>query len=201
MNSHSSSVSWVRVTHDDLPDQALPQGRIPIIDHNPIRALGDLPDAVGVGWGNNGNVMVARGDNLWNPNGPAQSTIPIVAIDSWESSRPCFTEIAPFPVGVDTWISLYLAITKNPNRGRFLFDSGTGTARLDWQTSQNQSSIDAARSVLDVIYQEEGTAYRSDLFGVGKVWGDDLTYHPLGGCVLGRGRTTTAACPDIGAST
>ncbi|MFC6083462.1 GMC oxidoreductase [Sphaerisporangium aureirubrum] len=148
--------------------------------------LPDLPDAVGEGWGNNGNVMVARADNLWAPKGPVQSTIPVIAIDNWDSSTPCFAEIAPFPVGVETWIGLYLAITKNPNRGRFEFDSGTGTVGLDWRTAQNQPSVDAARSVFDVINQREHTTYRSDLFGVGKVWGDDLTYHPLGGCVLGQ---------------
>lgn len=148
--------------------------------------LADLPDEVGSGWGNNGNVMVARAGHVWNPTGSLQSGMPVVGIDNWQSAAPVFAEIAPFPAGVELWISLYLAITKNPNRGRFTFDSATGTVGLDWRTAQNRPSIEAAKTVFDVINAKEGTVYRSDLFGAAKVWGDGLAYHPLGGCVLGR---------------
>ena len=55
---------------------------------------------------------------------------------------------------------------------------------LTWQTAQNQPSINAAKRVFDAINAKQGTVYRTDLFGVYKTWGDDLTYHPLGGCVL-----------------
>ncbi|MGI5160637.1 GMC oxidoreductase [Microbispora sp. CA-102843] len=154
-----------------------------------MKALGrlpDLPDAVGRGWGNNGNVMVARAGHVWNPTGALQSGMPVVGIDNWASSAPVFAEIAPFPAGVELWISLYLAITKNPNRGRFAFDQATGAVGLTWQTAQNRPSVEAARTVFDAVNRKEGTVYRSDLFGVGKVWGDDLAYHPLGGCVLGQ---------------
>lgn len=40
MNSHSTSVSCSRATHEDLPDQSSPRERISQIDHNPVRALG-----------------------------------------------------------------------------------------------------------------------------------------------------------------
>jgi cholesterol oxidase len=95
-----------------------------------------------------------------------------------------FAEIAPFPAGTELWISLYLAITKNPNRARFTFNSGTGKVDLSWQTAWNQPAIDAAKRVFDTINAKQATIYRTDLFGVYKTWGDDFTYHPLGGCVL-----------------
>jgi len=147
--------------------------------------LPNLPTAVGQNWGNNGNVMVGRANHIWNPTGALQSGMPAVGIDNWsDSAGPVFAEIAPFPAGTELWVSLYLAITKNPNRGRFVYNTGTGKVDLTWQTAQNQPSVDAAKRVFDAINTSQGTIYRTDLFGVYKTWGDDLTYHPLGGCVL-----------------
>jgi cholesterol oxidase len=153
-----------------------------------MKALGklpNLPDGVGKGWGNNGNVMVGRANHIWNPTGALQSGMPAMGIDNWaDTAGPVFAEIAPFPAGTELWISLYLAITKNPNRGVFSYNSGTGGVDLSWQTAWAQPSIDAAKRVFDTINTKQVTVYRSDLFGVNKVWGDDFTYHPLGGCLL-----------------
>lgn len=147
--------------------------------------LPDLPDSVGAGWGNNGNVMVARANHLWDDTGSLQSCIPCLGIDNWaDTGGPVFAEVSPIPAGLETFISLYLSITKNPNRGKFTFNSGSGGVDLNWQTSWNQTSIDSAKRVFDKINKKEGTIYRTDLFGLSKVWGDDFTYHPLGGCVL-----------------
>jgi cholesterol oxidase len=55
---------------------------------------------------------------------------------------------------------------------------------LNWQASWAQPSIDAAKRVFDKINAGEGTIYRTDLFGGYKTWGDDFTYHPLGGCLI-----------------
>lgn len=150
------------------------QGRLPA-----------LPASVGEGWGNNGNVMVARaGLDL---TGALQSGMPAMGIDNWaDPTAPVFAEIAPFPAGSELWINLYLAITKNPNRARFTFNASTGKVDLSWTASMAQPSIDAAKRVFDAINKKAGTVYRTDLFGVYKTWGDDLTYHPLGGCVLNK---------------
>ena len=145
--------------------------------------LADLPSAVGQGWGNNGNVMVGRAG--WDLTGALQSGMPAMGIDNWaDPNGPVFAEIAPFPAGTELWINLYLAITKNPNRAAFVFNSSTGKVDLTWQASQTQPSIDAAKRVFDKINAKAATIYRTDLFGVYKTWGDDLVYHPLGGCVL-----------------
>ncbi|GIF22768.1 cholesterol oxidase [Actinoplanes tereljensis] len=153
-----------------------------------MRAQGKLPNlpaAVGQGWGNNGNVMVARANHIWNTTGALQSGMPAMGIDNWaDTAGPVFAEIAPFPAGTELWISLYLAITKNPNRGQFTWNSSTGSVGLSWQTAQNAPAIAAAKRVFDTINKAQSTVYRSDLFGSNKVWADDLTYHPLGGCVL-----------------
>ncbi|SDT20217.1 GMC oxidoreductase [Actinoplanes derwentensis] len=155
-----------------------------------MRAQGRLPglsSTVGQGWGTNGNVMVGRANHVWVPTGGLQSGMPAMGIDNWaDPAGPVFAEIAPFPAGTELWISLYLAITKNPNRARFSYDSSTGSVGLNWTAAQNAPSAAAAKRVFDTINAAQGTVYRTDLFGSNKVWGDELTYHPLGGCVLGQ---------------
>jgi cholesterol oxidase len=87
--------------------------------------LANLPSEVGKNWGNNGNVMVGRAG--WDLTGALQSGMPAMGIDNWaDPAGPVFAEIAPFPAGTELWINLYLAITKNPNRASFQFNSTTG---------------------------------------------------------------------------
>lgn len=154
------------------------------------RETGTLPDLnaeVGRHWGTNGNIMLGRANHVWDPTGTVQSGMPALAIDNWDDpENPVFAEIAPVPAGIETWASLYLAITRNPERAGFVYDDVADSVRLDWSDSQGQPSVDAARAVFDRINQANGTVYRHDLFGGTRVFEDRFTYHPLGGCALGR---------------
>ncbi|MFI7700471.1 GMC oxidoreductase [Nonomuraea sp. NPDC049480] len=153
-----------------------------------LRATGALPNLngeVGKGWGDNGNVMVGRANHMWDPTGSLQSSIPCCGIDNWAAGG-AFAEVAPLPTGIETYASFYLSITKNPNRAQFTWNAAAGKVELNWQTAWKQPSIDMAKTIFDPINAKEGTIYRTDLFGVYKVWGDHLTYHPLGGAVLNR---------------
>lgn len=153
-----------------------------------LKATGALPNLsgeVGKGWGDNGNVMCGRANHLWDPTGKLQSAIPCSGIDNWAAGG-AFAEVAPLPTGIETYASFYLSITKNPNRAQFSWNAATGQVDLDWQTSWKQPSIDMAKTIFDKINAKEGTIYRTDLFGVYKIWGDHLTYHPLGGAVLNK---------------
>ncbi|MFE0146244.1 GMC oxidoreductase [Nonomuraea sp. NPDC059007] len=153
-----------------------------------LKATGALPhlnNEIGKGWGDNGNVMCGRANHLWDPTGKLQSTIPCSGIDNW-SAGGAFAEVAPLPTGIETFASFYLSITKNPNRATFTWNSATSSVDLNWQTSWKQPSIDMAKTIFDKINAKEGTIYRTDLFGVYKIWGDHLTYHPLGGAVLNK---------------
>ncbi|MEU0075172.1 GMC oxidoreductase [Streptomyces sp. NPDC006332] len=155
------------------------------------RATGTLPrlDAsVGAGWGTNGNVMLGRANHLWDTVGANQSTMPVMGIDDWaNAANPVFAEIAPLPAGLEHWVSLYLAITKNPQRASFSYDSGTGGVRLGWSAAQSAVSVSMAKKLFDRINAANSTIYRYDLFGSSnKIFADDFTYHPLGGCVLGK---------------
>ncbi|MET9296617.1 GMC oxidoreductase [Streptomyces sp. NPDC003077] len=149
--------------------------------------LSGLNEAVGAGWGGNGNIMTGRANHVWNPTGSKQSAIPVLAIDDWANpTHPVFAEIAPMPAGLETWVSLYLAITKNPERGRFTYDKATDKLGLNWTRDQNTPSVEAARSLFDRVNKANVTMYRYDLFGDTRNFADDFTYHPLGGCVLGQ---------------
>ncbi|WP_338693223.1 GMC oxidoreductase [Streptomyces sp. Q6] len=153
-----------------------------------LKATGRLPALnaeVGQGWGDNGNVMCGRANHLWDPTGALQASIPTGGIDNWAAGG-AFAEVAPLPTGIETYASFYLSITKNPNRGRFTYNPTTGGVDLDWQTAWKQPSITAAKTIFDKINAKEGTIYRTDLFGTYKIWGDHLTYHPLGGAVLNK---------------
>ena len=155
--------------------------------------LPDLPRSVGEGWGHNGNVMTARTNKIWNPTGALQSTMPAMGINDWNHpTRPVFAEITPLPTGFENWVSMYLAITRNPERGRFVYDPVTDGARLEWSRVQNQRTVADAKALIDRINLQQGTQYRTDLFGGAKAFADDFCYHPLGGCVLGQ------ATDDVG---
>ncbi|UOX88652.1 GMC oxidoreductase [Amycolatopsis sp. FBCC-B4732] len=148
--------------------------------------LPELNDAVGLGWGTNGNVMLGRANHVWDTTGSLQSGMPALGIDNWaDPVHPAFAEIAPVPAGLETWVSLYLAITKNPERGHFTYDAASDSAKLRWSASQGQPSIDAAKALFDKVNRANKTIYRYDLFGDTRTFENRFTYHPLGGLVLG----------------
>ncbi|KAA5835081.1 GMC family oxidoreductase [Saccharopolyspora hirsuta] len=153
------------------------------------RDTGTLPELgpeIGQGWGPNGNVMVGRANHVWDSTGRTQSGMPALGIDAWDDpEHPVFAEIAPVPAGVELWLSLYLAITKNPERGHFSYDPATDTARLHWNAEQGKTSIQQAKALFDKINRANGTTYRTDLFGDTRAFENRFTYHPLGGLVLG----------------
>ncbi len=153
-----------------------------------LKATGALPNLsteVGKGWGDNGNVMCGRANHMWDATGALQSSIPTAGIDNWAAGG-AFAEVAPLPTGIETYASFYLSITKNPHRAAFSWNASTNKVDLDWQTAWKQPSINMAKTIFDKINSKEGTIYRTDLFGLYKIWGDHLTYHPLGGAVLGK---------------
>ncbi|GGX97189.1 cholesterol oxidase [Streptomyces hiroshimensis] len=155
------------------------------------RDTGTLPDLgaeVGAGWGPNGNVMAGRANPLLHPTGARQSAIAATCVDDWDHpAAPVFADVAPLPAGFETGISMYLAVTRNPERGTLVHDGATDRVRLRWEREQNAPAVAAAKSFFDRMNKANGTDYRYDLFGPrAKAFGDDFCYHPLGGCVLGR---------------
>lgn len=150
-------------------------------------ALPELSADIGKGWGNNGNFMVSVANTRKGNVGAEQSSIPVRGIDNWDDpDAQVFAEIAPFPAGIETWTSLFLAITNNPERGYFTYNPDTDSAQLNWGPDQSQPSFDAAKKVFDRYNEANGTHYRRGLFKGNKPYADFFTYHPLGGCLLGK---------------
>lgn len=150
-------------------------------------ALPDLPPEVGQGWGNNGNVMTTRFTGFGAPTGAVQSTMPVAAIDHWDHpTDPALVEITPMPFGFEAWTLGYLGVTKNPERGTISYDPATDGIALDWTRSKNAAAVRALRLITDRLNRTTRTGYRNDLFGGGRAFADDFTYHPLGGCLLGK---------------
>jgi cholesterol oxidase len=148
--------------------------------------------AIGQGWGNNGNIMsarfnIGRSGGPWTATGALQSTMPVMGINDWDNKdNPVFCEITPLPVGSETYTSMYLAITKTPQRSFFKYDQATDKVNLQWTTGQNDYSLKSFKKFLDKINTKENTTYRDELFGTGNPFGANFSYHPLGGCILGK---------------
>lgn len=149
--------------------------------------LNNLNEHVGQHWGPNGNIMTGR--NFVHAAGEAQSCIPVKGINMWDGDRggskyKIFAEIAPLPMGLETWTTLYLAITDNPERGNYYYDKASQTVKLNWKRSQNEYSVNAAKELVEKLGKANGGRTSSLLFNKG--FGDNFCYHPLGGCVLGK---------------
>jgi cholesterol oxidase len=186
LNTNGDAVTTKSVTADRVFFAAGSVGTSKLLTM--LKATGKLPNLsseIGKGWGDNGNVMVGRANWWWDATGAVQASIPCGGIDNWAAGG-AFAEVAPLPTGIETYASFYLSITKNPNRAEFTWNPTTSKVDLSWQTAWKQPSIDMAKTIFDKINAKEATIYRSDLFGVNKIWGDHLTYHPLGGAVLGK---------------
>ena len=151
------------------------------------KAKGHLPqlnEEVGQHWGPNGNIMTGR--NFVSAAGANQSTIPVKGINMWDGDfeQKIFAEIAPLPLGIETWTTLFLAITDNPERAHYYYDKASDSVKLSWKREQNDYSVRGAKELLVRLKESNGGTRARLLFNNG--FGDDFCYHPLGGCVLGK---------------
>lgn len=151
-----------------------------------LDGLANLPHEVGQYWGPNGNTMFARANQPWQPTGNQQSTIPVMGVDLWDSQTPCFTEICPMPTGLETWCSMYLAVTDNQRKAAFRYNASQDRLSLDWTRQDSEVGVKIAKAAFDPVNKKYGTLYRADLFSGGDIFSRNFCYHPLGGAVLGR---------------
>ncbi|MDB5226964.1 MAG: cholesterol oxidase [Bacteroidota bacterium] len=144
-----------------------------------------LNDEVGKNWGNNGNVMAMR--TLLNEDtGNAQCIVPVTAYGNLDNPEtPLLAEQAPFPFGLELRQLLTLAITKNPERGYFKYNPATEDIDLYFNQSQMDISRRAMANFIDRLNNANGGVLDRTFYFNGKGYGDDFTYHPLGGAVLG----------------
>lgn len=155
-----------------------------------LSTLPNLNDEVGRHWGNNGNVMTGR-NFVKGGVRRKQSCIPVVSIDNRNDPDNYFlSEIAPLPMNLETWTTLYLLITKVKNDGFFFYDKDTNKVKLSWSKANSNALREKARSFVKSMNKACGGTRAHLLFKNGI--GENICYHPLGGCVLGQ------ATDDIG---
>ena len=150
-----------------------------------LGGLSDLNEEVGKHWGNNGNIMAMR--TLLNEDtGAQQCIVPVTAYGNLDNPiAPLLAEQAPFPIGMEFRQLLTLAITKNPERGYFKYNPVTDNAELFFNKSQMEISRQAMAHFIDQLNAANGGVLDKTWYFDGKGYGDDFTYHPLGGAVLG----------------
>lgn len=149
-------------------------------------ALPDLNMHVGTAWGPNSDIFVARTSPLSQPTGSTQFSVPSMAFHTRDQDQKAvFSMIIPLPAGIETFLTFNIVMTENPEAGSFIYDSASDRVNLKWDVSQNGPAVKSTRFVFDKMNQAVGTDYASDMFD-NSVVGERATYHPVGGCPLGR---------------
>ena len=147
--------------------------------------LNNLNKKVGKNWCNNGNIMTGR-NFVDGGAGRKQSTIPVASIDNRNDKYNYFlSEIAPLPINRETWTTLYLMLTKIKNDGFFFFDKRNKKVELHWNKENAIKLRKKADSFIKNMNINNGGTRSHLLFKNGI--GENICYHPLGGCVLGLG--------------
>ncbi|MGB0932271.1 MAG: GMC oxidoreductase [Chitinophagales bacterium] len=149
------------------------------------REKGNLPklsSEVGKGWGQNGAAMISR-SLLWESTGTKQSTPPnCVVLDFDNPVTPTVLELANYPTGFDSHSLIHLALSLSDERGHFTYNSEIDDIELQWQGSQGDVPKAAIEDLIGRLNQQNGGISGSLLMSDTI---KDLTYHPLGGVVMG----------------
>ncbi len=155
------------------------------------KAKGKLPllnDQVGKNWGNNGNVYALR-LAVGESTGQWQGGPPAIGLRDLENPLgPLFVEHPQLPLGVDIFGLLYFGIGISETRGTFRYDSSRDEVIIDWpKRDAGQERIN--QSLLNTMQQlnnANGGFTTSLLTYLKDQVKDDICYHPLGGCVMGK---------------
>ncbi|MBW4605848.1 MAG: FAD-binding protein [Hassallia sp. WJT32-NPBG1] len=164
------------------------------------KATGTLPklnDYIGLGWGGNGDTSATR-SGLPQPTNPGQGGPATAAIEYFDNPLgPISIELFPIwnsPEG--TLTSLGIGIPSL--RGKFTYDSTTGLVKLNYN-SGDQKLLKAAEFAYRLIDRKNATSTgqpetnitldsypRRKTRVTANLLGDIVTFHPLGGAVLGK---------------
>ncbi|OBC15063.1 cholesterol oxidase [Mycobacterium sp. 852013-50091_SCH5140682] len=147
-------------------------------------ALADLNDALGSGYGNNGDVMVAHWLKNSDPAGTQQSLLGLINLDGRaDTENPVYATMFSLPLPVETFMLGYYVMVKSGDRADITYDRASDSVTIDWPATYNEHLTERARSVFDKLTRANGVEYRDDIFS-GEVFAPN-TVHPLGGCVRG----------------
>jgi cholesterol oxidase len=150
------------------------------------RETGTLPNLspqVGKMFAYNGNCMMVRKD-IKEEVGAFQSTVPIAGfVDRNNTKGFLLAEQTPLPFGIETHSLLNLTVSKNSALGEWVYDEAAQKAILKWPENGHQQSVEASMDYLERMNNANSGTLDKSYFKQG--FSTDLTYHPLGGAVLG----------------
>ncbi|MEH3053410.1 MAG: GMC oxidoreductase [Patulibacter minatonensis] len=149
-----------------------------------VRAAGrgditDLPDEVGGSFSGNGDQIVAQ--VLSKPMGTWQGGPANVATTDWDNPvAPATLLFAPIPLPVEANTMITVAMAIPDSLGRWRYDSRRDAAILDHRNALKGTNAASASRSLKRIAKAAGVVGTLDATRL-----DPLTFHPLGGAVLG----------------
>ncbi|MCC5582722.1 GMC family oxidoreductase, partial [Microtetraspora sp. AC03309] len=89
-------------------------------------ALPDLNDAVGRGYGNNGDVMVSHRLKDTDPAGTKQSLLGLINLDGRaDPENPVYATMFSIPLPVETYMLGYYVMVKTGDRAAITYDRGS----------------------------------------------------------------------------
>ncbi len=140
-----------------------------------------INETLGQGWGSNGATMAMR-SGLSETTGVKQSSPSSSAVyDLNNPISPTVLDMANIPLGFECNCLIHLGLTLDPNRGFFTYNPSSDDIDLNW----TNNGVPKA-SIEDLINRLNATngGVLGELFTLPETK-DDLTYHPLGGAVMG----------------
>ncbi|WP_018603430.1 GMC oxidoreductase [Mycobacterium sp. 155] len=147
-------------------------------------ALPDLNDALGSGYGNNGDMMVSHWLKKSDPAGTQQSLLGLINLDGRaDTENPVYATMFSLPLPVETFMLGYYVMVKTGDRADITYDRTSDSITIDWPAAYTDHLTERTRKVFDKLTQVNGVDYRDDIYS-GEIFAPN-TVHPLGGCVRG----------------
>lgn len=144
--------------------------------------LPNLPESIGQGWGSNGATMIAR-SFLRESTGTKQSSPSNCAVKDFANAvAPTLLDMANFPTGIDTRSLIALGLSLVEDRGHFTYDPVKDDVMLQWSNTASNKAKEAIENLTNRLNAANG-GFRGSLLIPQTI--KDLTYHPLGGVVMG----------------
>ncbi len=147
-------------------------------------ALENLDDAIGNGWGPNGNAFAFR-SGLNESTGNIHSSPPTLTVKHLDNPiSPVNAMQDIFPIGIDLKMLLMVGQPYIETRGKFIYNASAGVATLEWPKNGNEQGAASMGLMIDRLNEANGGKLDTDFIKEGV--SQNFTYHPLGGAVLGK---------------
>lgn len=138
--------------------------------------IGDLPEMLGEGFGNNGQHIMAR-EGVGVDTGAFQAGPACLMM--FDSSAPIAMENGPAPLGMERQALIGTGQGVPSGRGRIVWRDGK--AIPEWDEAYDAEAKEHARVLVDRLNAANAGTNATTALGLDQ----SVTFHPLGGCVMG----------------